>query len=113
MILWKQKKAGKVFNYYNWGGYLIYRVDNFQSYIDGRMNMWFDEDYFPMQRYDQIYFVRDMAEQYFMAEDFEVAVIQSGIPLEKILVENLGWETAYRDHYSVVLKKTDNKESLK
>jgi hypothetical protein len=108
----KNPVSGKVFNYYNWGGYLIYRVKNFQTYIDGRMNMWFEENYFPMERYDQIYFVKDKAEQYFMEESFEVAVIQSGIPLEKILVEKLSWETLYRDHYSVVLKKGEQKDEV-
>lgn len=98
--------TGRTFSYYNWGGFLIWNAPQNPVFIDGRMTLWQDsQGSSPLYQHHQIYFIGDQAETQFNQGQFDAAIIQSGIPLEKILTERYGWQNLYRDAYSSILKK--------
>ncbi len=100
----KHKNFGKIFNYYNWGGYLEYQT-NKKYYIDGRMHLWKLGNYSPFYNYNQIYFVHDNFEDIFNKENFDTVIIQSGIPLEKYLITKPKWKIVYRDKYASIISR--------
>ncbi len=40
----KERPKGNIFNEYNWGGYLIWKLPEYKTFIDGRMPSWRDEN---------------------------------------------------------------------
>ena len=42
-ILRNDNDPGKIFNEYNWGGYLIWHLRSYQVFVDGRTDLYGDE----------------------------------------------------------------------
>jgi hypothetical protein len=99
--------AGKVFAYYEWGGYLNLRTDGkLQVFIDGRADTVFDDQTY--RRYTRVLG---------MAKGWEKIVEQSGAeyflwPKERrkqieALRESGDWRTLYEDHVAALLIRAD------
>jgi len=101
-VEWVQahRPAGKMFNEYNWGGYLIWRLwPDYRVFVDGRTDLYGDEilrDYVEIQaagpRYEEL------------LDEYEVsfALTRAGGVLSVVLGHTPGWQLAYEDHTAVV-----------
>jgi hypothetical protein len=107
----KTKPAGKMFNPYNWGGYLIWKLPQYQTFIDGRMPSWsvkgdyilqdfFDVDDTPEKHADKV-------RKYFDNYAIRFVIDKPGSRLVHYLEgDNLGhWKEVYKDDIAVVLTK--------
>lgn len=61
-LIKKFRPEGKMFNYYTWGGYLIWQLPEYKTFIDGRMPSWREDEYSVFQDYIDI--VREPEEHY-------------------------------------------------
>jgi len=95
---------GRLFNSYNWGGYVIWRLyPQYLSFVDGRTDLFDDvilDDYLQAWRAEEGW------EQIMLDWDIDVALIESGAPLAGAL-EDAGWEAAYEDSMAVILLRTE------
>jgi hypothetical protein len=102
---------GNVLNCYGWGGYMIWKLPEYKTFIDGRMTSWRKNgDYF-MDDYQKIYYQTeenvDLLEEYLKKYDIRIVLEKPDSNLVKYLRENRSeeWETVYEDDVSVILKK--------
>jgi hypothetical protein len=100
--------AGNVFNDYDFGGYLIWKVPGFKTYIDGRMPSWRDDQGVRyIDRYLRIIKDNDYRAQQFGQYNVKCAVLaakrsHSSASLVSSL-EKQGWHERARDDVSVLL----------
>ena len=95
---------GRLFNSYNWGGYVIWRLyPQYLSFVDGRTDLFDDvilDDYLQAWRAEEGW------EQIMLEWDIDVALIEPGAPLAGAL-EDAGWEAAYADSKAVILVRAE------
>ena len=98
-----QQPAGKMFNSYNWGGYLLWRLwPTYPVYADGRT------DVYPnafLQEYLQIVTGNTDAPTLFDERGIRTVIIEAESPLVKQLMQSGRWTEAYRDDLAVVLTR--------
>jgi hypothetical protein len=95
---------GKLFNYFNWGGYLTYRLPQMPVFIDGRMVSWkSNDDYMPFSVYRDIHRLNPNAKQQFEKEKFDLAIVPSKSQLEIFLLTQLNWNLIYTDEKASLL----------
>jgi hypothetical protein len=96
-----QQPAGKMFNSYNWGGYLLWRLwPEYPVYADGRT------DVYPntfLQEYLQIVTGQLDAPLLFDERGVRTVIIEPESPLVKQLTQSGRWREAHRDVLAVVL----------
>jgi hypothetical protein len=96
-----QQPAGKMFNSYNWGGYLLWRLwPTYPVYADGRT------DVYPnafLQEYLQIVTGQLDVPAVFDERDIRTVIIEQESPLVKQLMQSGQWTEAYRDEKAVIL----------
>ena len=97
------RPAGKLFNSYNWGGYLLWRLwPEYPIYADGRT------DVYPnafLQEYLQIVTGQLDASALFDERGIRTVIIEQASPLVKQLTQSGRWREAYRDELAVVLTR--------
>jgi hypothetical protein len=98
-----QQPAGKLFNSYNWGGYLLWRLwPQYPVYADGRT------DVYPnafLQEYLQIVTGQLDAPTLFDERGIHTVIIEAESPLVKQLAQSGRWREVYRDELAVVLTR--------
>ena len=95
-----KKPSGPLFNSYNWGGYLIYKLlPDYPVYIDGRTDLY--EDKF-MQRYIRVMAANEGWEQTLDEDGINLVLIERSSILAKFLEKNLEWEKIYEDNMAVI-----------
>jgi hypothetical protein len=98
-----QQPAGKMFNSYNWGGYLLWRLwPTYPVYADGRT------DVYPnafLQEYLQIVAGQLDAPTMFDERGIRTVIIEAESPLVKQLTRSGQWREAYRDEIAAVLTR--------
>lgn len=101
---------GTMFNFYNWGGYLIWRLPEEKVFIDGRMVSWKDPKtgFLPYQSYETIIRGDGKALEEFEMHTFGYAVMPRNAKLASTLRTRLGWIHVYEDARSVILKPINN-----
>lgn len=98
-ILLNENNPGKIFNEYNWGGYLIWHLRDFQVFVDGRTDLYGDEI---LDDYLAVVKVQKGWNQILDINKIDILLIKSGSNLE-IFAKNKGWHTIYKDSIAVVL----------
>ncbi len=94
------KPKGKIFNSYNWGGYLIWRLyPEYQVFIDGRADVYGDLD---MVRYAQLYSGKGWLAE-FQEYDIRVVLTEPAAPIATILINTPGWQTVIVDKTSILM----------
>ncbi len=95
--------AGPLFNSYNWGGYLIFRLwPDYPVYIDGRTDLY--DDAF-IRRYLEV-MVADEGWQQTLDEDgINLIFIEANSTLAKFLPLEAGWQELYRDEMAVIYSR--------
>jgi hypothetical protein len=93
------QKPGRIFNSYNWGGYLIWSLPEYPVFIDGRTDLYDDElifEWLSIMRAEQGW--KEALDRYQVG----TILIESKMPLARILAENQGWRLVYQDDLAVV-----------
>jgi hypothetical protein len=112
--LLRQPPVGRGFNFYDWGGYLIGRGVATKLFIDGRMHLWEQGDFRPMELYRAIY--RQLDLELFDRYQFDWVLVPPNSKLARTLAtsrspstglpESRLWETVYRDDTALYIVRS-------
>jgi len=99
----KNKPEGNIFNSFNWGGYLIWRLyPDYPVYIDGRPDMYGSEF---LSDYLEIHFANLGWEEKLNQENIQLVIIESDSYLAIDLQQSMKWEKIYEDQLSMIFSK--------
>ena len=102
---WMQKNvpAGNLFNSYNWGGYLIWRLyPQYRVYIDGRADVYGDAFIFD---YLSIYNAEPGWEDKLNNRGVHTILVESDAPLANVLRQSPAWHVSFLDKQSIIFVK--------
>lgn len=94
----REQPEGRLFNSYNWGGYLIWALPEYPVFIDGRTDLYADGllgDWLSIVRGE------DGWQEALASWDVHMVLIEPEFALAQLLPYE-GWQVAYRDEYSVL-----------
>lgn len=99
--------GGRVFNYYNWGGYVQLRVDDQMTlFIDGRADTVYTDETF--EQYMTVLHERPGWQDVIRQSGAEWVLWPYGTDrIAQQLVGSGAWTPVYRDHKSVLLRRAD------
>jgi hypothetical protein len=94
---------GPLFNSYNWGGYLIFKLwPAYPVYIDGRTDLY--DDVF-IRRYLEVMVAGDNWQQTLDEDGINLLLIESDSTLAKILSQDVRWTELYRDEQAAIFRR--------
>jgi hypothetical protein len=96
------KPEGKLFNPYNWGGYLLWGLQDYPVFVDGRTDLYNDEiinKWITVVRVDDGW--QDILQEY----DINLVLIEPDSLLDRTLIQEQSWEAVYRDGISVIYQR--------
>ncbi len=101
-VSWMEDRdlTGNIFNEYNWGGYLIYRLPESRVFVDGRTDLFGDEvldDYLLIMRSGEGW--EDLVRDY----DLDYLLLRRDSPLA-LSAEKSGWDVLYKDDTTVIMR---------
>ncbi|HTP08239.1 MAG TPA: hypothetical protein VMP08_08320 [Anaerolineae bacterium] len=92
--------SGTMFNGYNLGGYLLWRLwPNYPIYVDGRTDLY--DDAF-LREYQSVISTTPGFEKVFDRQDVRFIVIEKSAPLAVWLAQSDRWQLAYADDQTVI-----------
>ncbi len=105
--------VGNMWNVYNWGGYLIWQLPEYKTFIDGRMTSWNENGKFFIKEYRLISYDpeknSDLLNKYL--SDYNITWILD-TPKSKVIKylleksnQNSQWKSVYEDEISIIIKK--------
>ncbi len=96
----QHRPAGTLFNSYNLGGYLLWRLwPDYPVYVDGRTDLY--DDAF-LREYQSVLTTAPGFEAVFDRQKINVIVIEKGTPLAIWLAQSASWRQAYADEQTVI-----------
>lgn len=99
-FLEKTRPAGALFNSYNWGGYVMWRLyPEYLTFVDGRTDLFNDE---LLQQYLSAWRGESSYINLFQEWGIRVVLIEPDAPLVGVLTQ-AGWREAYADARAIVL----------
>jgi hypothetical protein len=98
---------GKLFNYYNWGGYVDWRTEgHLQVFIDGRAGTVFDEKTY--RQYLRVLGLQDRWEDVVWASGADFVLWPQHAPQQIDRLRKSGrWRPLYSDHVATLLARAD------
>jgi hypothetical protein len=94
----QNQPSGKLFNEYNWGGYLVWKLPEKRVFIDGRMAVWQTKTQDIFKDYLAISHNDPNASQLLDAYDVDVTLTYTDRPLSRYLIDHAdAWQLVYRD----------------
>jgi len=94
------RPEGEVFNEYNWGGYLIWRLwPDYRVFVDGRTDLYGDEF---LRQYLGVRLGRPGFEETLAAYDVNLILVYPDDALAAQLACAGGWEEVYRDEVAAI-----------
>ena len=107
----KTKPEGNMFNQYGWGGYLIWQLPEYKTFIDGRMASWNQNGVSPLDEYVKI--TNDPEENYSVferyVEKYNITwiLLKKENELVKYIKENKSgtWYVGFENGISTILLK--------
>ncbi len=99
----KNQPPGPMFNSYNWGGYLIFKLwPDYPVYIDGRTDLY--NDVF-IRRYVEVMVADEDWQKHLDEDGINLVFIEKNSTLAKFLRENSGWQEIHTDEMAAVFKR--------
>ena len=95
-----QDQPVKVFNDYNWGGYLIYHLDDPQVFVDGRTDLYGDEI---LSNYLDVIYGEENWQELLSAYDIHTLLVPSDSLLVRTAIKE-GWRLVYGDPVSAIMR---------
>ncbi len=101
--LLKNPQPGKMFNEFNWGGYLLYRAWPGQKvFLDSQTDFYGES---LTREYDQIISLSEGWQNIVGHYDIEWAIIKPNSLLAHTLEIEHGWQVLYRDNTAIILRR--------
>lgn len=102
-VQWIQnnRPAGRLFNSYNWGGYILWHLPEYPVFIDGRADLYGSE---LITQWQNVTTAQAGALSILNNWDVEFVFIERNTPIVQLLKQN-GWETVFQDEMSVILRR--------
>jgi hypothetical protein len=99
-------QSGKMFNYFPWGGYMLYRFwPGSEVFIDGQTDFYGEQF---TRQYEQVISLSPGWQEVLDRYQVDWAILPPGEALSKQLREDPGWKPAYADQTAVVfVRKTE------
>ena len=99
----KNKPQGRLFNSYNWGGYLIWRLyPAYPVYIDGRADLYGGKF---LSDYMDIASAKLGWEEKLSQENLQIVLVESDSKLADALRQSSAWNISFEDKVSVIFIK--------
>ncbi len=100
-VEWVQtnRPSGRMFNSYNWGGYLLWRLPDYPVFIDGRADLYGSK---LIQQWHNVVNANENAQAILAEWDVEWVFLEPGWPAATLLKNN-DWHVLYEDDRAVVL----------
>jgi hypothetical protein len=99
----ENRPPGPMFNSYNWGGYLIYKLwPDYPVYIDGRTDLY--DDIF-IRRYLNVMAAGDDWQQALDQDGIKLIFIERSSTLAKILRQDSAWSEIYQDEMAAIFSR--------
>jgi hypothetical protein len=96
----EHEPEGEIFNHYNWGGYLIWRLwPEYRVFVDGRTDLYGDAF---LRRYLQVQTAQPGFERILADHDVNLILTPTGGVLSTQLACHGGWQQAYRDDLATI-----------
>jgi hypothetical protein len=94
---------GNIFNSYNWGGYLIWKLyPDYRVFIDGRCDMYGAKF---VSNYVDIYSARPGWEAKLVQNDVNLVLVEKNTYLAEALGQSPVWQTSFEDELSIIYTK--------
>lgn len=104
-FLAQNELPGPLFNHYNWGGYLIWKLyPQYEVFADGRADLY--GDHF-LDDLAEMYFVQNQWQQKFDIWQIRTVMLPRNAPLVAALRLQSGWKQVYEDKQAVILERTE------
>jgi hypothetical protein len=101
----QHKPSGPLFNSYNWGGYLLWRLGpDYPVYVDGRTDVYDDEF---LRNFLAIALVSPDYEQRLENTGAKIVLIEANSVLDHFLERWARWREAYRDGLAVIYERVE------
>jgi len=108
-FLRQQPEKGNIFNRYEWGGFLIWKLPEYKVFVDGRMPAWEH----PSRKSPYTIYLETLQNQPGWEEtlkkyNIDWILISPGTFMDLLLQpnpQNFGWKEVYRDKISVIYKR--------
>lgn len=97
-----EKPAGRLFNPYNWGGYLVWALPEYPVFVDGRTDLYDDEiiqQWLKVSRAEAGW--QGVVDEY----GIELVLSESGSVLVQTLESQPGWNILYQDSLAVIYQR--------
>jgi hypothetical protein len=95
-----EQPPSPLFNSYNWGGYLIFKLwPEYSVYIDGRTDLY--DDAF-IRRYLSVTLAEEGWEEILAEDSINTVLVEHNSPLARFLGQDMGWHMVYQDEMAVV-----------
>jgi hypothetical protein len=99
----EHKPIGPLFNSYNWGGYLLWRLgSDYPVYVDGRTDVYDDKF---LQNFLDIVLISPDYDQRLKKTGAKIVLIEAGSVLDNFLARSAQWREAYRDGLAVIYER--------
>ena len=92
----------RIFNQYDWGGYLAFEVPSVPVYVDGRPDMYGDAF---VDRYMSTWLLRPGWQQRLENDGVTTVLASTMSPMVRALRTTPGWSVAYTDRVATVLER--------
>jgi hypothetical protein len=100
---------GRMFNEYNWGGFLVWQYPEKKVFIDGRMPSWKFGGQKIFEEFNGIFKYEENWQDTLKKYDAGFTLIYSNPP-NMIMFSNAGWKEVYRDQLSVIFVRPEERE---
>ena len=98
-----QQPAGPMFNSYNWGGYLVFRLwPDYLVFVDGRTDLFGDAF---LREYVRVVVADDGWQAALDRYGIRLVIVEADSVLAKFMRSSAGWQEIYRDHMAVVFTR--------
>ncbi len=95
----KNQPPGRLFNSYNWGGYLIWTLPEYPVFIDGRADLYGND---LIQQWHEVINARSHALDTLDGWNVNIVLLEPDRPIIETLKKS-GWKVAYEDEKAVIL----------
>lgn len=104
----EHKLPGKMFNEYNWGGYLVWKLPEKKVFIDGRMAVWKTKDQDIFRDYLEVTQITDRTPDILSQYDVDLALVYTDRPLRRYFVSrSTQWQLVYSDSLASLFRRIE------
>lgn len=96
-----EQPTGRLFNSYNWGGYLQWALPEYPLFVDGRADLFQDEI---ISQWFQVALVQDGWQEVLDRWNVRLVFIERTWPAAEAL-RLAGWQMVYQDEFSVIFRR--------